>query len=130
MLGSLFFLPFFCAKFLYMHIRKIFPFIILFLSSNFVFAQIDDPEAAFRELRRGLEGTWFMPTDRGDRLEIWWLEDKQTLVGKDVRIKPENGDTVLLEKLRIELRDTTVTYIAIARNQNSNMPVPFVLTEI
>ena len=87
-------------------------------------------EDAFRELRRGLEGTWFMPTDRGDRLEIWWKEDDQTLAGKNVRIKPENGDTVLLERLRIELRDTNITYIAIARGQNSNMPVSFLLTEI
>jgi hypothetical protein len=78
----------------------------------------------------GLEGTWFMPTDRGDRLEIWWKEDDQTLAGKNVRIKPENGDTVLLERLRIELRDTTITYIAIARGQNSNKPVSFLLTEI
>jgi hypothetical protein len=93
-------------------------------------AQVEDPEYAFRELRRGLEGTWFMPTDRGDRLEIWWVEDKYTLVGKSVRIKPENGDTVLLERLRLELRDTTITYTAIARMQSDKKPVAFVLTKI
>lgn len=93
-------------------------------------AQIEYPEDAFRDLRRGLEGTWFMPTDRGDRLEIWQEQDDSTLVGRSVRIKPENGDTVLLERLRLELRDTSVTYIAIARGQNDNKPVAFVLTEI
>ena len=113
-----------------MQIRRLLPFFAFLLLSNFVSAQIDYPEDAFRELRRGLEGTWFMPTDRGDRLEIWWKEDDQTLAGKNVRIKPENGDTVLLERLRIELRDTTITYIAIARGQNSNKPVSFLLTEI
>ncbi len=95
-----------------------------------LFSQIDYPEDAFRDLRRGLDGTWFMPTDRGDRLEIWQIANDSTLVGRSVRIKPENGDTVLLERLRLELRDTTVTYIAIARGQNNNAPVPFKLTEI
>jgi hypothetical protein len=94
------------------------------------FAQIDYPEDAFRELRRGLDGTWFMPTDRGDRLEIWELANDSTLVGRAIRIKPENGDTVLLERLALELRDTTVTYIATARGQNNNQPVPYKLTEI
>jgi hypothetical protein len=45
-----------------------------------------------------------------------------------MRIKPENGDTVTLETLRLELRDTTITYYAIVRGQNQNKPVPFVLT--
>lgn len=113
-----------------MQIRRLLPVFVLLFVSNLVSAQIEYPEDAFRELKRGLEGTWFLPTDRGDRLEIWWQEDKQTLAGKSVRIKPENGDTVLLERLRIELRDTTVTYISIVRNQNSGQPVSFVLTEI
>lgn len=91
-------------------------------------AQIDDPEGIFRELR-ALEGTWFMPTDRGDRLESWRIQDDSTLVGRDFRIKPENGDTVTLENLRIELRDTNVTYIVIARGQNQNRPIAFRLTQ-
>ncbi len=113
-----------------MQTRQLLSFIILLLTSNIASAQIEDPEGAFRDLRRGLEGTWFMPTDRGDKLEIWWQEDKQTLAGKSVRIKPENGDTVLLERLRIELRDTTVTYITIARMPANSAPVPYRLTEI
>ncbi|MCC7244210.1 MAG: PorT family protein [Saprospiraceae bacterium] len=90
-------------------------------------AQIDDPEAVFAELR-SLEGTWFMPTDRGDRLEIWTYSNDSTLVGRDVRIKPENGDSVLLETLRLELRDTNIFYIVTARGQNNNKPVSFRLT--
>jgi hypothetical protein len=113
-----------------MQIRRLLPVLVFLLSQSLLQAQIEYPEDAFRELRRGLEGTWFMPTDRGDRLEIWWKENDTTLVGKHVRIKPENGDTVLLERLRLELRDTLITYITIARNQNNNEPIPFVLTEI
>ena len=113
-----------------MQIRTLLSSFVFLLLSNIVSAQIDYPEDAFRELRRGLEGTWFMPTERGDRLEIWWKEDDRTLAGKSVRIKPENGDTVLLERLRIELRDTNVTYITVARNQNSGKPMEYPLTEI
>jgi len=112
-----------------MHIRQLLPLFVFLILPRFVSAQIDYPEDAFGELRRGLEGTWFMPTDRGDRLEIWWKEDDQTLAGKSIRIKPENGDTVLLERLRIELRDTTITYITIPRQSNKE-PASFVLTEI
>lgn len=103
--------------------------ILLFaLSPNALFAQIEDPEGIFRELR-ALEGTWFMPTDRGDRLESWRVQDDSTLIGRGMRIKPENGDTVTLENLRLELRDTTITYIAIARGQNQNRPISFKLTQ-
>src|SRR5690349_626620 len=124
------FFPFFCPKNLHM-LRFSCLLLALFLLCSFtVSAQIDYPEDAFRDLRRGLDGTWFMPTDRGDRLEIWEVQDDSTLVGKSIRIKPENGDTVLIERLRLELRDTTVTYITIARGQNNNAPVPFKLTEI
>jgi hypothetical protein len=91
-------------------------------------AQIDDPEGIFRELR-ALEGTWFMPTDRGDRLESWRIADDSTLIGRGFRIKPENGDTVTLETLRLERRDTSIYYIAIVRGQNQNRPVSFRLTE-
>lgn len=130
MLGSLFYLPFFCAKYIFMQIRRLSLFLVFLLSSTIAFTQIEDPEGAFQELRRELEGTWFLPTDRGDRLEIWTVEDKQNLAGKSVRIKPETGDTVLLERLRIELRDTIVTYIVSARNQASKPPVSYRLTEI
>lgn len=93
------------------------------------FSQIfaDEARGIFRELR-DLDGTWFMPTDRGDRLEAWEILDDSTYVGRGMRIKPENGDTVTLETLRIELRDTTITYYAVVRGQNQNKPVPFRMT--
>jgi len=114
---ELLFFPFFCPKISHMLRFSRLLLACLFLTPLAAFAQIEYPEDAFRDLRRGLEGTWFMPTDRGDRLEIWDVADDNTLVGKAIRIKPENGDTVLIEKLRIELRDTTVTYFTIARGQ-------------
>lgn len=112
-----------------MQIRRILPLLALLFCAQFISAQIEYPKDAFRDLRRGLEGTWFLPTDRGDKLEIWYKEDDQTMAGKSVRIKPENGDTVLLERLRLELRDTTITYIIIPRQSNKE-PVSYALTEI
>lgn len=102
--------------------------ISFFFFPSSLFSQIEDPEGIFRELR-ALEGTWFMPTDRGDRLESWRIQDDSTLIGRGFRIKPENGDTVTLETMRIELRDTTITYSVIARGQNQNRPVSFRLTQ-
>lgn len=98
-----------------------------FCTPALIFAQIDHPKAIFRELR-GLDGTWFMPTDRGDRLEIWRVADDSTLVGRGLRIKPENGDTITLETMRIERRDTNIQYIVIVRGQNQNQPVTYRLT--
>lgn len=90
-------------------------------------AQIEDAPLIFRELR-ALEGTWFMPTDRGDRLELWTIADDSTYLGRGLRIKPENGDTVTLETIRLELRRDTITYSVVARGQNRNKPVVFRLT--
>ncbi|MFN5235570.1 MAG: DUF6265 family protein, partial [Bacteroidota bacterium] len=104
--------------------------ILFLLIGSAASAQIEDPQYAFRDLTRGLDGTWFMPTDRGDRLEIWTIQDDSTLVGRSVRIKPENGDTVLLERLRIELRDTNITYITASRVQGEPRETSFTLTEV
>ena len=93
-----------------------------------VFAQIDNPQGIFREFR-ALDGTWFMPTDRGDRLEIWTIVNDSTLTARALRIKPEDGDTVTLETIRLELRQDSITYYVIARGQNQNRPVGFGLTQ-
>ena len=91
-------------------------------------AQIDDAKGIFRELR-ALDGTWFMPTDRGDRLESWKIIDDSTLAGRDFRIKPENGDTVTLETMRLEWRGNNIDYLVVVRGQNQNKPIAFRLTE-
>jgi len=110
------------------YVLRLTTFLLLLLPAQ-AFTQIyaDEVRGIFRELR-DLDGTWFMPTDRGDRLESWDVVDDSTYVGRGMRIKPENGDTVTLETLRMELRDTTITYYAIVRGQNQNKPVPFKLT--
>lgn len=90
-------------------------------------AQIEDADLIFRELRV-LDGTWFMPQDRGDRLEIWKIQDDSTLSGRGLRIKAENGDTVLLETMQLELRGDVIMYYATVRGQNKNEPVGFELT--
>ena len=101
---------------------------VLFCAPAFIFAQITNKKSAFRAVR-AIEGVWFMPTDRGDRLEIWKTEDDSTMVGRSVRIKQEDGDTVTLETLRLTLRDTNIIYSATVRGQNNNKPVDFELTE-
>jgi hypothetical protein len=101
---------------------------VLFFVQVTVSAQITNKKAAFRAIKT-LEGVWFMPTDRGDRLEIWKVEDDSTMVGRSVRIKQEDGDTVTLETLRLTRRDTNIIYSAVVRGQNSNKPVDFELTE-
>lgn len=52
-----------------------------------------------------------------------------TLVGRGIRIKAETGDTVLLENLRLEWRDTSITYFAKVRGQNDGKFVAFKLIE-
>lgn len=107
---------------------RLLAFLFLLLPGR-AFTQIlaDEAPAIFRELR-DLDGTWFMPTDRGDRLESWSIQDDSTYTGRGMRIKPENGDTVTLETMRLELRDTSITYYTIVRGQNQNKPIPFRLT--
>ncbi len=89
-------------------------------------AQIEEARQIFRELRV-LDGVWFMAQDRGDRLEIWKLENDSTLVGREVRIKAEDGDTVLLRSMRIERRGDTIMYYLTQRGLNNNRPVPYEL---
>lgn len=103
-------------------------FCVLLFAPAFVFAQITNKKAAFRAIR-ALEGVWFMPTDRGDRLEIWKVDNDSTMTGRSVRIKQEDGDTVTLETLTITRRDTNIIYSATVRGQNNNKPVDFELTE-
>ncbi len=89
-------------------------------------AQIEDAPQIFRELRV-LDGVWFMAQDRGDRLEIWKIENDSTLIGREVRIKAEDGDTVLLKSMRLERRGDTIIYYLTQRGLNNNRPVPYEL---
>lgn len=91
-------------------------------------AQEIDTQNAFRDLK-ALKGTWFMPTERGDRLEVWQLDNDSTLSAKAFRIKPENGDSVLLETILLTWRDTSIVYSVSVRGQNNNKAIDFRLTE-
>ncbi|MBK9336610.1 MAG: outer membrane beta-barrel protein [Lewinellaceae bacterium] len=92
----------------------------------FLAAQIEDADLIFRELRV-LDGVWFMPQDRGDRLELWAFENDSTMTGREVRIKAETSDTVLLKSMRLELRGETIIYFLTVRGLNNNQPVPYEL---
>jgi hypothetical protein len=113
-----------------MKLRSFISFIFLFLFVvNHLSAQVlPDMKAIFRDLTR-LEGVWFMPTDRGDRLEFWNWENDSTMIGRGCRIKPETGDTATLENLILELRGNEIIYSAKVRGQNNGKFVPFTLTE-
>lgn len=89
-------------------------------------AQVENPSRLFRYFKK-LDGVWFMATDRGDRLEIWNIANDSTLNGRIVRIKPENGDTVNLQRMTLTLRDTNIVYTVIPRGQSANAPIPFQL---
>jgi hypothetical protein len=91
-------------------------------------AQKFDPQYAFEDIKT-IKGVWFMPTDRGDRLEIWEIVDDSTMTGRALRIKQEDGDTVLLEALKLTLRDTNIVYTVVVRGQNANKPIEFKLIE-
>lgn len=111
-------------------------FAVLLLAAGQIFSQIETPletgiedaPEIFKELRR-LEGTWFLPSDRGDRLEIWEITNDSTMQGEGLRIKIGTTDTVLLENLRLELRGNTITYFARVRGQNAGQEIPFKLTQ-
>jgi Outer membrane protein beta-barrel domain/Domain of unknown function (DUF6265) len=110
-----------------MHMFRLFLFLLLCLFSSALKAQIEDPEEAFDAMRR-LEGTWFMATDRGDRLETWRIVDDSTMQGRGFRIRADNGDTVTLETIQLLLRDQKITYRVIARGQNNEQAIVFDLT--
>lgn len=101
--------------------------VIVLLAPAFLKAQIEDADLIFRELRV-LDGTWFIPQDRGDRLESWTIVDDSTMTGREYRIKAETGDTVSLKTMRLELRGETITYYSLVRGENDNQPVPYELT--
>lgn len=100
---------------------------ILLLFPGFSFAQIEDADLIFRELKV-LQGTWFMPQDRGDRLDVWTSVNDSTLAGREMRIKAESGDTVLLQTMQLELRGQSVIYSTTLRGQTKNDPVAYELT--
>ena len=101
--------------------------VLLLFTPLWLQAQIEDADDIFRELR-ALEGTWFMPQDRGDRLEIWAIEDDSTLSGRELRIKAEDGDSVNLQTMRIERRGDVITFFSTVRGQNKNQPVAYEMT--
>jgi Domain of unknown function (DUF6265)/Outer membrane protein beta-barrel domain len=103
-------------------------FFLLIATAPISAQDMPDMQAIFRDLTR-LEGVWFMPTDRGDRLEFWNWENDSTMIGRGCRIKPETGDTATLENLKLELRGDAIVYYAKVRGQNEGKFIAFTLTE-
>jgi len=109
-----------------MHVRQYALAALWLFAPLFLSAQIEDADIIFRELRV-LDGVWFMPQDRGDRLELWAFENDSSMIGREVRIKAEDGDTVLLKSMRLELRGDVILYYLTVRGLNNNQPVPYEL---
>ena len=109
-----------------MHVRQYALAALWLFAPLFLSAQIEDAAIIFRELRI-LDGVWFMPQDRGDRLELWAFENDSSMIGREVRIKAEDGDTVLLKSMRLELRGEVIMYYLTVRGLNNNQPVPYEL---
>ncbi|MEQ1745818.1 MAG: DUF6265 family protein [Saprospiraceae bacterium] len=109
-----------------MHVQRYALLGLMFVFPVLLTAQIEDADIIFRELRV-LDGVWFMPQDRGDRLEMWSFENDSTMAGREVRIKQEDGDTVLLKSMSLELRGEVILYHLTVRGLNNNKPVPYEL---
>lgn len=72
-------------------------------------------------------GSWKMETRRGNTIETWNHVNDTLFEGRSVRVGT-TGDSVLLEKLKLVLRDDQYYYIPTALGQNNNMPVEFRIT--
>lgn len=83
-------------------------------------------EREFKPLH-GLAGLWKMETSRGAMYEEWKVTAADKLSGKSYRLN--NADTVVLEQVELFLKDGSIVYSPIVRNQNNGQAVPFKLKE-
>ena len=72
-------------------------------------------------------GSWKMETLRGTTIEFWNQVNDTLLEGHSIRVGA-NGDSVLLEKIKLVLREDHYCYIPTALGQNNNLPVVFRIT--
>jgi Domain of unknown function (DUF6265) len=70
-----------------------------------------------------LEGSWKMNIRGGTRYEIWSKHSDSELRGISYRVR--NGDSTLLERIRIVYDQNNISYIPIVEDQNNRQPVEF-----
>lgn len=72
-----------------------------------------------------LIGTWKSTVSNGNLYETWAKKNNQELIGKSYLIK--NGDTIVLENIRLVQEKDQLFYIPTVVRQNNNLPVRFAL---
>ena len=76
-----------------------------------------------------LTGTWQMKTPKGILYESWIAESDTIFAGNSIKVKLD-GDTVILEHVKIICNDRGCAYVPIAVGQNDDKPVVFRMTSI
>lgn len=72
-----------------------------------------------------LEGTWERKGTTKRSFEEWKKVDAENLAGRSYYLK--DGDTVLLEQVKLSRKNGQIVYIAVVPNQNGGRPIPFFL---
>lgn len=75
-----------------------------------------------------LIGTWEQKTDKGPVYESWQRISNVELSGKSFMTKDK--DTIILETIRLTQEQNGLYYIPTVKNQNTGLPVRFVLKSL
>ncbi len=94
---------------------------ILFLSflTSFSHSQNSLPIGIYK-----LAGLWEMKNNEGIFYEYWKINTDSSLSGIDYTLN-SNGDTIVLEKLQIIKKDSSVYYVATVLNHNDGKSIYF-----
>ena len=93
------------------------------MSTSDLYAQRLD--ARLKPLKQ-LLGDWEMSTPGSRIIESWTYLNRKSFQGKSVKVN-SNGDTTLLEQIKIQVKDGKLRYIPVVEGQNSGKPVAFTL---
>jgi len=70
-----------------------------------------------------LLGTWEFNSDNGMQYENWEKTNDTLFTGKSYQLV--EGDTIVFEKIKLQLIDSVLYYVALVQNQNDNKEVQF-----
>ena len=99
---------------------------IALISSIICYGQ--QPPADFKQLLQLTNGSWQMRTAKGITGETWKKINNSYLQSQGFKINL-NGDTSLLEKVKLVKNKDGIYYVSQVPNENKGEEVPFKLTE-
>ncbi len=100
--------------------------ILLFVAVTASVAQFRTDENKMQSFS-WMNGSWKMNTGRGVITEKWNPLDDSTMTGES-RMTRSNGESMLLEKIRLTFRGNDYYYIPVVQGQNNEQPVLFRIT--